>query len=92
MENLNLIYDPADYSWRTRARCRNVDTNEFFPEDGENASHLKEFCGGCDVRAECLAFALKHNITDGVFGGTSPRERREIRMGRKEFPHAAVRD
>lgn len=91
MENLKLIYDPADYEWRHRARCRNIDTNEFFPEDGENAQHLKEFCQSCDVVAECLNFALKANLTDGVFGGTSPRERREIRAGRKEHPYAAVR-
>jgi hypothetical protein len=37
-------------------------------------------CEGCTVRAECLAYALEDEdaFAWGVWGGTSPRERRAI--------------
>ena len=44
----------------------------------------KKLCQDCPVRMECLAFALKHEVT-GIWGGLGERERRDFRyaMNRK---------
>jgi WhiB family redox-sensing transcriptional regulator len=86
-----LPYNPDDEMWREHALCANMDVNEFFPEKGVNIGHLKEFCGRCPVARECVDYAVKYTLEHGVWGGTSPHDRREIRMGRKVNPHAAVR-
>ena len=80
-----------EISWRRRARCKNVDVDMFFPENGENVTFIRDFCRGCEVAPECLQYALDDHLADGVWGGTTPRERRDIIMGRKENPYAAVR-
>ena len=41
-------------------------------------------CVGCEVRAECLQYALDHGERFGVWGGLSERERREL--GRQPNP------
>jgi Transcription factor WhiB len=41
-------------------------------------------CAGCEVRAECLQYALDHSERFGVWGGLSERERREL--GRQPIP------
>ena len=35
-------------------------------------------CAGCEVRAECLQFALDNDERFGVWGGLSERERRPL--------------
>ena len=74
-------------TWRTQAICRgNVDW--FPPEsDLDAVSRLKGICGVCPVRVPCLEDALRHPPTNdgiGVFGGTTPSERKQIRRLRKE--------
>jgi WhiB family redox-sensing transcriptional regulator len=39
----------------------------------------KRICRGCPVQIQCLAWALASGVTDGVWGGTTPDERRVIR-------------
>ena len=39
-------------------------------------------CGECEVRAECLEFALDTNQDSGIWGGLSEEERRVIRRQR----------
>ncbi len=39
-------------------------------------------CGGCEVRMECLEYALRHGEKFGIWGGMSERERRRIRRQR----------
>ncbi len=39
----------------------------------------KAQCFGCPVRAECLAYALDQNEVFGVWGGTDPDERKQLR-------------
>lgn len=86
-----MPYNPDDEKWRAKAKCRNFDVEEFFPGTGVNINHLREFCGGCPVARECVDYAVKYFLDHGVWGGTSPQERQEIRMGRMVNPHAAVR-
>ena len=69
--------------WRHRAACRDTDPEIFFPVGTGGPALLqiteaKTVCRRCPVVAECLAFALAHDEA-GVWGGTTPAERRELR-------------
>jgi WhiB family redox-sensing transcriptional regulator len=73
---LNIVAPPE---WTTDALCAQVDPALFYPEAGEPNRDAKRICAGCEVRAECLAYALAHRERFGVWGGTTERERRRLR-------------
>lgn len=63
------------------ALCTDVDPDIFFPHphDREGFFEAMSICLGCVHRNECAEFAIEHEITDGVFGGLGPEQRRLIR-------------
>jgi len=69
--------------WRDKAACRGMETNLFFPERGDNTAIKQaiEVCYGCEVRLECLAFAMQFLVSElpGIWGGKSHRQRRRLR-------------
>ena len=67
--------------WQDAALCAQVDPDLFFPEKGGSTLEAKRICRACDVRAECLDYAVEHeDITaHGIWGGLSERERRVIK-------------
>lgn len=69
--------------WMLRARCRGSDPAQFFPSDGVGVDAARRLCAECDVRIECLEYALEHRIDHGVWGGCSERERRRILRRRR---------
>lgn len=73
-------------SWRRRAACRGLDAEVFYPasEDDADAAEAKAVCGGCPVREACLEHALAHREREGVWGGTTERERRRIVRQRRK--------
>lgn len=74
-----MEFDPTENNeWMLRARCRGYDPAVFFPSDGVGVEHAQKICAQCSVRAECLAYALRHRIDHGVWGGCSERARRRI--------------
>ncbi len=68
--------------WMEKAKCKDRTDVKFFPDNGDNAFAARRFCSGCPVRVQCLEYALHHNLTDGVWGGTSPNQRKAIRRKR----------
>lgn len=52
----------------------------FFPDPGgaRDAAEAKAICRRCEVQLECLEFAL-FTAVDGIWGGTTQKERQEIR-------------
>jgi WhiB family transcriptional regulator, redox-sensing transcriptional regulator len=54
----------------------------FFPERGASTKEAKSVCHGCEVRPECLEYALRHGEKFGIWGGMSERERRRLRRQR----------
>ena len=66
-------------SWQERALCAETDPEAFFPEKGGSTREAKKICTGCEVRAECLEFALANDERFGIWGGLSERERRRLR-------------
>jgi WhiB family transcriptional regulator, redox-sensing transcriptional regulator len=76
--------DPAGgESWRLDALCAETDPEAFFPEKGGSTREAKRVCTGCEVRAECLEYALANDERFGIWGGLSERERRRIRLARR---------
>lgn len=66
------------------ARCAETDPDAFIPEQGTRIDAAKAICLRCEVRDECLAYALDHQLDDdedGLWGGTTPRQRRKMRSG-----------
>jgi WhiB family redox-sensing transcriptional regulator len=66
-------------AWMTHALCAQVDSELFFPELGKSNREAKLICRRCDVRKECLEYAVKTRQPFGVWGGKSDRERRNLR-------------
>jgi WhiB family redox-sensing transcriptional regulator len=71
------VVDEPD--WQERALCAQTDPEAFFPEKGGSTREAKRICAGCEVRAECLEYALAHDERFGIWGGLSERERRRLR-------------
>ena len=62
-----------------QALCAQTDPEAFFPEKGGSTREAKRVCRGCEVRAECLEYALEHDERFGIWGGLSERERRRLK-------------
>ena len=71
--------DEGELSWQERALCAQTDPEAFFPEKGGSTREAKKVCVGCDVRSECLEYALAHDERFGIWGGLSERERRKLK-------------
>jgi WhiB family transcriptional regulator, redox-sensing transcriptional regulator len=77
---VQLVDEPVEEpDWQERALCAQTDPEAFFPEKGGSTREAKRICSGCEVRAECLEYALAHDERFGIWGGLSERERRRLR-------------
>jgi WhiB family redox-sensing transcriptional regulator len=63
-------------NWAAVAACQGKSDALFVK--GAEQNRAKQVCGGCSVRAECLAEALDNRIEWGVWGGMTERERRAL--------------
>ncbi|WP_259557276.1 WhiB family transcriptional regulator [Brachybacterium sillae] len=71
--------DDDSLSWHERALCAQTDPEAFFPEKGGSTREAKKVCVSCEVRAECLEYALENDERFGIWGGLSERERRKLK-------------
>ena len=74
-----LFVEDEEESWQDRALCAQTDPEAFFPEKGGSTREAKKICTGCEVKAECLEYALANDERFGIWGGLSERERRRIK-------------
>ncbi|WP_068259123.1 WhiB family transcriptional regulator [Janibacter limosus] len=85
MHELQLIMggeatdESSEMSWQERSLCAQTDPEAFFPEKGGSTREAKKVCVGCEVRQECLEYALAHDERFGIWGGLSERERRKLK-------------
>ena len=84
-------------NWRSAGACLSADPDLFFPIStqgpGEKQiARAKRICAGCRVSQECREFAQTHELTYGIWGGTTPEDRqRERRRKRRATATAAKR-
>lgn len=74
--------------WRSRSACRDEDPELFFPigSTGPAAVQIEQarsICMRCEVRADCLEWAIDTGQDAGVWGATSEDERKALRRTRK---------
>ena len=87
LRSLRVLDDVRDLAWMDQGRCAETDPESFFPEKGGSTLAAKKVCAACEVREECLAYALAHSGPEdigwwGVWGGKSAQER-QIMLGRR---------
>ena len=63
-----------------QASCRGIfNPNLFFPESREQEAKclpiVRSICAACPERKECLDYALKEQISYGIWAGTTPAQR-----------------
>ena len=76
------VDDGNPLAWQSDALCAQTDPEAFFPEKGGSTRDAKKICTTCEVRAQCLEYALQNDERFGIWGGLSERERRKLRRGR----------
>ena len=76
---LGFGLEPDAQSWQEQALCAETDPEAFFPEKGGSTREAKKICTGCEVKAQCLEYALANDERFGIWGGLSERERRRLR-------------
>lgn len=86
-EPLFVLGDRPD--WFDRARCMGVPLPVFYGEDRDQQEHgshrpyllpgdisrAKKLCAGCEVREQCLDWALERREEHGIWGGYTHKER-----------------
>ncbi|UQX13553.1 WhiB family transcriptional regulator [Candidatus Mycobacterium methanotrophicum] len=79
--SLQEVAQQTEERWRDRALCCQTDPEAFFPEQGGSTRAAERVCMRCEVRSECLGYALAHDERFGVWGGLSERARRGLQRG-----------
>jgi WhiB family transcriptional regulator, redox-sensing transcriptional regulator len=88
--------------WWSRAACATADPELFFPISYtgpalRQVAKAKKICAGCQIKQECLGYALDAGSIQGVWGGMTEEERRRLlrrarRLGAGPAPeHAGAR-
>jgi hypothetical protein len=84
LDNFGSWPDPVPREVLEHGACKapEVPTSWFFPGSGrtKDIARAKATCGGCEVRRACLAYALADTSIMGVWGGSTDRERTQIRL------------
>ena len=73
------VQDDDTLAWQTDSLCAQTDPEAFFPEKGGSTRDAKKICTSCEVKTECLEYALQNDERFGIWGGLSERERRKLR-------------
>jgi WhiB family redox-sensing transcriptional regulator len=73
----------GELAWQDDANCKGANADLFFPERGASTRTAKGICRECQVRVECLEFAITTGEKFGIWGGMSERERRRVRKERQ---------
>lgn len=67
--------------WMDEAKCAGMAVVDFFPQRGQAVSFdAKRACATCPVGRECLAAVVSRTSWPGLWGGTSAKQRRAMRL------------
>jgi len=83
--------------------CTESNPEAFFAEDAPDSSmtkargrytyerEAKKICGGCEYMHACRAYAMKRPELQGIWGGTTEKDRSKIARGLQITPTVAPR-
>lgn len=77
------MFDDQEDEWRSKALCKNKSVLFFPSEEKSRGNNYKEallICAECESKRECLEFAIRYEMHHGVWGGTTPNQRRAMIM------------
>lgn len=77
---MKSLKSSSQEDWMERAACNEENHHLFF---GQRTKAAREICATCPVQAPCLDLAIRENYTFGVWGGTSPYQRQQMRKAAK---------
>ena len=86
--------------WRMSAACKGMDPEHFFSSDDDGANKheraereasAKAVCVKCEVRRDCLSYAIAAGERYGIWGGLNAQERRALVRNRTSESKAAER-
>ena len=70
-------------AWSKRAACSGQ-VELFYSETSKiKTARAKAICSKCDVRSECLSYAVENEL-HGIWGGTTGNERRKMRRAARK--------
>lgn len=71
--------EPTFLRDRSNPCVRAANPDAFFPNKGGKPHNAVALCrSGCRNINKCLDYAIQHNITEGIWGGTTPQQRRPM--------------
>jgi WhiB family redox-sensing transcriptional regulator len=81
--------------WWSEAACQSADTELFFPiselaASDRNIAEAKAICKPCRVRSQCLAHAVEAGPVQGIWGGTTEKERRLLHSRKRRSERASA--
>ena len=66
--------------WFGKTACSGLASDDkyatFFPDDEEDKTEALKYCNTCQVKEDCLNYALQERIEYGIWGGFNSRERK----------------
>lgn len=73
----NLAPEP----WMVDSKCATTDPEIFFPAHGDRPATRRAvaICDTCDVRTQCLDYAMRTKQRFGVWGGMGRKQRELLR-------------
>ena len=82
--------------WRAHGACLSADPDLFFPIStkglgDKQITQAKLICAECQVKRECLEFAMTHDLSYGIWGGSTPEDRQRERRRKRRAAAAAAR-
>ena len=84
-----------DRRWKRYAACRDLPTSLFFPGQYASRARIAEatkVCDRCEVRQACLDHALANADLQGIWGGTTEGNRRDVRMNNNPSRFPAIHE
>jgi WhiB family transcriptional regulator, redox-sensing transcriptional regulator len=90
-----MTVNQARSDWWSAAACQYRDPELFFPisslgSGARQVAEAKTVCGQCEVRPQCLSYALTARQLHGIWGGTTEEERQLLRERDRVRQAAAV--
>jgi len=79
-----IIWTPRP-AWYDEAVCRGANPRLFYVDTGDltAARNARAMCAVCPVQPQCLEYALVNDEQHGIWGGTTWRERKVMRVRRR---------